>query len=1341
MTACLTFLDFFATGVQRTAVTTAANCCRNIPEESFQTVKEVMPILLNVLCGNDQRVVESGCLCVTRIVESFRFKDDKLEELMSAELLRAILGLLLPGSTNMIGSHIHTQFLHLLGTIARASPNLTVELLKMNVVETLYQILTGVSPPSGMDDVAQKIDSVVVMQALIHRPREQIYETLNVICELLPALEPSDSMEIPDHTASHSHATGSRHNTRKHRLELLSQCKSELRRFAVVLLPTLTDAYSSTVNLNVRRNVLTAQMKMLSFLDTDILEEALRPVPFASYLASILSQQDHPDLVIEGLRAAAILLKRLEHIYRYQFYREGMVTEVKKLAERPLEAPPMHSPEVPAVSTSESAPHADSDEDDGDLEEEHDHEDDDSTSDDETGPSYTSAIHFVRNNQDTVTRAAQTFMELCDSELNRQASHQAAAIMEDLRNLVSDIGICYDSRRIDDGARLFSKLATYFEGDAVQSITSYELLTSKIVSSLLEVFEDLDNPANRAARTAFIEVFMSSSHSSRIDSGSLQSSTTPFGVLVQKLQDLLSRAEHFEVLTVHSNPFDNNRSSAASMLAKQIKIKLIADDESGIPRTYRNVSVSIHAIATFKALDDYLRPRIALSERARLHASNAPSAAATSALVAAMSGGELPEGFAADNSPASRSAAASKTRTENRKSSKPKNKDIKDTGASDEASSSTVKRPSNQRKTSRKSKPAVADAASSAMPPPPPSAEEDALKTAIECVDETPVTDQDEQMEVSGDFDGLVGDLGEDLADESSDPDAVNMEVAATGKVTARQDDGTRIDTPTGTPNTASRAGPPPSATTRTLPTGLPRSLLSSSSFSRSMSYAAALQAIPQDWHLEFTVNGQSISNETTIYRAVHSNHSSHDEFPARNTWGQTHAIHYKRVEGPPPDPSLSPNHPAEAPLDTLALPLSLELNPISAQILRLLRILHEMNSNVDELLIDARPGLQVQPESLSQFVNTKLTAKLNRQLEEPLIVASNCLPSWSEDLARLYPFLFPFETRHLFLQSTSFGYSRSMNKWQSGQTANETRRDRQRDDRPFLGRLQRQKVRIARHKLLESAIKVMEIYGASPSVLEVEFFDEVGTGLGPTLEFYSNVSKEFSKKKLKLWRENESDKSNEYAFGKQGLFPAPMSEELAQTENGLKILTMFKMLGKFVARSMLDSRIIDVSFNPTFFRACASQQSMPLSLGAVKAVDSDLAQSLQTIKQFVVAKRKIDEQTRLLPAQKAHKMSLVQVAGASIDDLGLDFTLPGYPAIELMPKGAQVSVTLENVGMYLDMVIDYTLGKGIQKQVDAFKAGFSQVFPYSAMSAFTPDELVMLFGRHEEDWSIESKF
>lgn len=112
-----------------------------------------------------------------------------------------------------------------------------------------------------------------------------------------------------------------------------------------------------------------------------------------------------------------------------------------------------------------------------------------------------------------------------------------------------------------------------------------------------------------------------------------------------------------------------------------------------------------------------------------------------------------------------------------------------------------------------------------------------------------------------------------------------------------------------------------------------------------------------------------------------------------------------------------------------------------------------------------------------------------------------------------------------------------------------------------------------------------MELYGASQSILEVEYFEEVGTGLGPTLEFYSTVSKELSKKKLKLWRETDSNDADEYAFGACGLFPAPMSEDQASNENGKRILHLFRMLGKFVARSMIDSRIIDVSFNPTFFR------------------------------------------------------------------------------------------------------------------------------------------------------------
>lgn len=269
--------------------------------------------------------------------------------------------------------------------------------------------------------------------------------------------------------------------------------------------------------------------------------------------------------------------------------------------------------------------------------------------------------------------------------------------------------------------------------------------------------------------------------------------------------------------------------------------------------------------------------------------------------------------------------------------------------------------------------------------------------------------------------------------------------------------------------------------------------------------------------------------------------------------------------------------------------------------------------------------------------------------------------------------------------------------------------------------------------------MKVMELYGSSPSVLEVEYFEEVGTGLGPTLEFYSTVSKEFSKKKLKLWRENESVHGDEYAFGKRGLFPAPMSEEQATSESGKKQLQLFKVLGKFVARSMLDSRIIDISFNPAFFRIAASSSSVAPSLGTVKAVDHDLAKSLLLLKSFANAKKAVDDNRTLSKAQKTQALQQIEVGGVKVEDLSLDFTLPGYPAIELVKNGSNIPVTNENVDLYVDRVIDMTLGSGVQRQVEAFRAGFSQVFPYSALRTFTPQELVMLFGRAEEDWTIET--
>jgi E3 ubiquitin-protein ligase TRIP12 len=66
--------------------------------------------------------------------------------------------------------------------------------------------------------------------------------------------------------------------------------------------------------------------------------------------------------------------------------------------------------------------------------------------------------------------------------------------------------------------------------------------------------------------------------------------------------------------------------------------------------------------------------------------------------------------------------------------------------------------------------------------------------------------------------------------------------------------------------------------------------------------------------------------------------------------------------------------------------------------------------------------------------------------------------------------------------------------------------------------------------------------YAHKPPVLEMEYEDEVGTGLGPTLEFYANTSKEFARRKLHMWRENDGD-GDEFLHVHNGLFPAPIPD------------------------------------------------------------------------------------------------------------------------------------------------------------------------------------------------------
>ena len=61
------------------------------------------------------------------------------------------------------------------------------------------------------------------------------------------------------------------------------------------------------------------------------------------------------------------------------------------------------------------------------------------------------------------------------------------------------------------------------------------------------------------------------------------------------------------------------------------------------------------------------------------------------------------------------------------------------------------------------------------------------------------------------------------------------------------------------------------------------------------------------------------------------------------------------------------------------------------------------------------------------------------------------------------------------------------------------------------------------------------------------------------------------------------------------------------------------------------------------------------------------------------------------MPQSEKEKKKAIQaltVDGSDVASLGLDFTLPGFPAYELQPGGAKIDVTAENIDEYVKVCV-----------------------------------------------------
>ncbi|XP_040838793.1 E3 ubiquitin-protein ligase TRIP12 isoform X9 [Ochotona curzoniae] len=411
-----------------------------------------------------------------------------------------------------------------------------------------------------------------------------------------------------------------------------------------------------------------------------------------------------------------------------------------------------------------------------------------------------------------------------------------------------------------------------------------------------------------------------------------------------------------------------------------------------------------------------------------------------------------------------------------------------------------------------------------------------------------------------------------------------------------------------------------------------------------------------------------------------------------------------------------------------------------SLDVILLLRVLHAI-SRYWYYLYDNAMCKEIIPTS--EFINSKLTAKANRQLQDPLVIMTGNIPTWLTELGKTCPFFFPFDTRQMLFYVTAFDRDRAMQRLLD--TNPEINQSDSQDSR-VAPRLDRKKRTVNREELLKQAESVMQDLGSSRAMLEIQYENEVGTGLGPTLEFYALVSQELQRADLGLWRGEEVTLSNpkgsqegtKYIQNLQGLFALPFGRT-AKPAHIAKVKMKFRFLGKLMAKAIMDFRLVDLPLGLPFYKWMLRQETS-LTSHDLFDIDPVVARSVYHLEDIVRQKKRLEQDKSQTKESLQYALETLTMNGCSVEDLGLDFTLPGFPNIELKKGGKDIPVTIHNLEEYLRLVIFWALNEGVSRQFDSFRDGFESVFPLSHLQYFYPEELdQLLCGSKADTWDAKT--
>jgi len=148
-------------------------------------------------------------------------------------------------------------------------------------------------------------------------------------------------------------------------------------------------------------------------------------------------------------------------------------------------------------------------------------------------------------------------------------------------------------------------------------------------------------------------------------------------------------------------------------------------------------------------------------------------------------------------------------------------------------------------------------------------------------------------------------------------------------------------------------------------------------------------------------------------------------------------------------------------------------------------------------------------------FHNPIVQHSFTVQLGDCLAVAGEVLPEWLEETITKWPFLLPAALRRRYFQCTAFSPLDgllALQDWAEKGHLGLGSVGERKLEKP------RTKVKVAREKILKSAIALFDRHASASTSLEFEFDGECGSGLGPTLEFYTLVCQALLRRGHGLW-------------------------------------------------------------------------------------------------------------------------------------------------------------------------------------------------------------------------------